>query len=801
MEVIIVIVLLIIFILLSNIKSEQRNSIKELAQTIDQLTREIRGLRSEINNLKQSASVPPPPKAATPKEETTPKPIEAIKQEQPVPLAEKPVVRPEPKPAPTPVRQIFPRPEAVHNMPNHPQEPQESWFEKWLRNNPDLEKFIGENLVNKIGIAVLVLGIAFFVKYAIDKDWINEIGRVSIGLLCGALLVGIAHYLRNSYRSFSSVLAGGGIAVFYFTIAFAFHQYQLLSQTAAFIIMVVITSFAVALSVLYNKIELAVIAAIGGFITPFLVSTGEGNYIVLFTYLAILNIGLLSLSYFKRWPLVNIVSLFFTELIFAGWMIQTLTQSKTVSYLIALLFATIFYLIFLGMNMLYQIRNRLEFRPFDYFILLFLTATYYAAGMILLHHWNDGAYQGLFTLAAGMLNLCLAWYFFRRNIADRNLLYLLIGLTLTFITLTIPVQLHGHAITLFWSAEAVLLLWLHQRSTIGIFKYSSVLIGLLTIISLLMDWNNAAQTSTYQLDVIFTDLKGILTNIVAIIAFAGYSWLLNRQNPDGLFTLQVKNGTAGKAAYILSAVLLYITCIFGVNIYFGTLDSYSIPNVYHRLITFAFGICVFLGYQKTNRPVRWLPLIAAAICIMMHFSSYNLIVSLRNSTLNGKYEWWHLFAHWISVAALLYLVYLSISYIRNNQQQFESSNKIASWVIPSLLVILFSLECQHLYIVGGYENYPVVNLKQQYGKAVLTILWAICSFALMYSGMKYKNKTLRIASLSLFTLALLKLFFADLRGISEGGKIAAFILLGVLLLTVSFMYQKLKKMIIDDVQA
>jgi uncharacterized membrane protein len=316
-----------------------------------------------------------------------------------------------------------------------------------------------------------------------------------------------------------------------------------------------------------------------------------------------------------------------------------------------------------------------------------------------------------------------------------------------------------------------------------------------------MDWNNAAQSSTYQLDVIFTDLKGIVTNIVATIAFAGYGWLLSRQAPDGLFMLQAKNRTVGNAAFILSAALLYITCIFGVNLYFGTLDSYSIPNVYHRLITFGFGICVFWGYNKINRPAGWLPLIGAAICMMMHLFSYGLIVSLRNGTLNGKYEWWHLFAHWISVAALLYLVYLSIAFIRNNQQQFESSNKIVSWIIPALLVILFSLECQHLYIVGGFENYPVASLKQQYGKAVLTILWAVCSFALMYSGMKFKNKTLRLASLSLFTLALLKLFFADLKGISEGGKIAAFILLGVLLLTVSFMYQKLKKMIIDDVQA
>ena len=181
------------------------------------------------------------------------------------------------------------------------QEP--SFFEK----HPDLEKFIGENLINKIGIAILVLGIGYFVKYAIDKDWVNEIGRVGIGVLAGGLLIGIAHRLNKTYKAFSSVLVGGGLAVLYFTIAIGFHQYHIFSQAAAFAIMVVITGFAVALSLAYNRMELAVLALIGGFASPFILSTGEGNYIVLFSYLLILNCGMLVLAYLKKWNLVNIL--------------------------------------------------------------------------------------------------------------------------------------------------------------------------------------------------------------------------------------------------------------------------------------------------------------------------------------------------------------------------------------------------------------------------------------------------------------------------------------------------------------
>ena len=80
----------------------------------------------------------------------------------------------------------------------------------------------------------------------------------------------------------------------------------------------------------------------------------------------------------------------------------------------------------------------------------------------------------------------------------------------------------------------------------------------------------------------------------------------------------------------------------------------------------------------------------------------------------------------------------------------------------------------------------------------MTIVWGLSSFVMMYLGMKHKFKPLRIVSLVLFGATLVKLFSYDIRNIPPGGKIAAFILLGVLLLTVSFMYQRLKKLIIDD---
>ena len=93
---------------------------------------------------------------------------------------------------------------------------------------------------------------------------------------------------------------------------------------------------------------------------------------------------------------------------------------------------------------------------------------------------------------------------------------------------------------------------------------------------------------------------------------------------------------------------------------------------------------------------------------------------------------------------------------------------------------------------------PLNEIQRIYIKTGLPVIWGLSSFVIMWLGMNYKDRTLRIVSLSLFSLTLAKLFLFDIRNIPAAGKIVAFFCLGVLLLIVSFMYQKVKKIIIAD---
>ena len=673
----------------------------------------------------------------------------------------------------------------------------------FFESNPDLEKFIGENLVSKIGIAILVLAIGYFVKYAIDNEWIGTIGRVAVGVVCGGILIGIAHRLRAGYHAFSSVLAGGGLAVLYFTITLAHQQYQLFgsgssAQTIAFIIMLVITVFAALLALLYNRQELAVIALTGGFAAPFLISTGSGNYITLFIYLIVLNTGLLLIAYRKAWRILNTTAFVFTVILFASWLYSLPDAAKASVYANGFLFATIFYLLFLVINIANNIKENKHFIAFDFSILLANTGLFFSAGLYCLHGMNAGEYNGLFSAAMGVFNLALSYFLFRKQSLDKNILYLLISITLTFVSLTAPLQLQGHFITLFWASEAVLLGWLYLKSKIGIIQYAALIIYVCMLLSLLGDWNNVYYTindrssATSLLSIIIN--RGFITGIYAAAASYLLYFLLRKNNSRLLFV----NASFFRFAAL---IILFLAGNIEISYQFGYYyPTAHIAALYMQLYSFAFILILLFINQKIKGPVisQKQQVILLTGCIVVYF----LMLSITSDSLhqvlsdNGKHTLSLFTAHWlvaVLTAAVLYKLILMITSLTSEQKER------LTWLASLAVVVFLSAEVYFITLQLFYTNEQseeVVN--RVFIKAVLPVLWGLCSFAMMWLGMKYKYKTLRVVSLSLFSLTLLKLFAYDISNIPVAGKIIAFFCLGVLLLIISFMYQRLKKIIIED---
>ncbi|MBI9069575.1 MAG: DUF2339 domain-containing protein [Salinivirgaceae bacterium] len=703
-----------------------------------------------------------------------------------------------------PVGQVFknePRP-IVAPKEKYPKQIKKSFSERF----PDLEKFIGENLINKIGIVILVMGLGFFVKYAIDKDWINEIGRVAIGILSAAGLLGLAHKLQKDYKSFSSVLVGGGLALLYFTITLAYHTkgypfYE--QQTITFLILTLITIFGVVLSIGYNRVEIAILAILGGFGAPLMVSNGSGNYIILFSYLMLLNIGMLVLSYYKKWRLVNIVSFACTMLLFASWLINELIAKNHAAFSGAIFFATGFYIIFFLMNIIYNLKHKISFKVGDISLILANTFIYFTFVMIMLSYISNGEYKGLFAILLGIFNFAFAFYIHTRKKEDTNLLFLLIGLVLTFVTLSIPLQLQGNYITLFWAVEGVLLLWLSQKSGFKVMKLASVLVTVLMLISLIMDWSINYDTLGFyddgyvkQLGIIFN--KIFITSIISGAALLGSFILLKREKERIAYFIPVR--IYQPIILGLMFVVFYVVGLLEVNYqsyhYFIESSSKAIA-----LFTFnsLFVLILLTVARKLN--FRNFSIVVAAIAT---FFILVFLSALSNDFINSIYHfidepevhssillafrWVSIISVYVSGIFLLKLVNTLNASLKNTLYKFN----VTFFVFTLVYLLSADLDAISLLIS---KNVDVVFQTQKLGYAVL---WGISSFLLMIIGMKMKEKFVRILSLALFAITIIKLFVYDISNLSEGGKIIAFILLGVLLLIISFMYQKVRKLVIDN---
>jgi len=344
---------------------------------------------------------------------------------------------------------------------------EEEEIEEYATSETNFEKYIGENLFGKIGILIFIIGIGFFVKYAIDQNWINETARTLMGYAVGAGMLVLAERLHKRYHTFSSLLAGGAFGIYYLITAIAFHYYALFSHTMAFVILCVTTIFMSAVSVLYDRKELAVTALVGGFIAPFIISTDSSSIISLQIYITILNIGMFCLAMYKKWAILPMVSFAFTYIILWGTTaLGSFSDSEAVTtYPTLFAFATLFYVIFL-LPVVFILRTQYGENT-RLGLLGIITANsfmYLIYGDFLLQQFEASsdttAYLAFFIAA---VNLAIHLYLRFRVEGQDTLRNLMLGLAVTFASMGIPILFSTANVLMVWAAESVLLLCSSQK--------------------------------------------------------------------------------------------------------------------------------------------------------------------------------------------------------------------------------------------------------------------------------------------------------------------------------------------------
>jgi uncharacterized membrane protein len=353
------------------------------------------------------------------------------------------------------------------------------------RPDSDVETMIAGHWFYYVGILALAVAVAFFLKYAFDNDWIGPTGRVAIGLLIGSALFPLSQWiLGRGYRYFSEGITGLGAAILYLSIWAGWHYYALFGQTPAFVMMIVVTAVSTAVAIARNSQRIAVLALIGGVLTPTLVSTGMNAEVVLFTYLAVLAAAMLVIAWRRDWkavpPLLFVSTLFY----FWGWYAEFYAPDELRT---TLAFGTLFFAVFAALPAIRSLREGALTGILDVILVAANALQFLAALRQMLwpaHRWG-------LTLAA--LALAAAHLLAERALPEKGaarksqvqttrMLYA--GLALVFATVAIPIRLDGYWITLAWAAEALVLVGCGLRVSMPALRVPGLLMFLIVAVRL-----------------------------------------------------------------------------------------------------------------------------------------------------------------------------------------------------------------------------------------------------------------------------------------------------------------------------
>ncbi|WP_405351622.1 DUF2339 domain-containing protein [Nonlabens sp. Asnod3-H03] len=679
----------------------------------------------------------------------------------------------------------------------------------------NLEKFIGENLLNKIGILILVIGIGIGAKYSIENELISPLTRIVLGYLSAIGLLGFGIKLKKKYESYSAVLVSGAIVILYFITFFAYSFYELVPQTVAFAMMVLFTVFTIVASLNYNRQIIAHLGLVGAYAVPFLLSNDSGRVQVLFSYIAIINIGILIIAFKKYWKPLYYSAFGLTWLIYLSWFVMDYSNDS--HFMLALSFLLLFYLTFYLTFLAYKLVKKEGFAATDIVMLLMNSFMFYGLGYAIL---NDNAigedYLGLFTLGNAVIHFIVATIIYKKQLSDRKLFYLATALVLAFISIAIPVQLDGNWVTLLWTAQAALLFWLGTSKKISIYEKLSYPLIALAFISLIHDWSYNYDSYYHLEDNLITPLlnTSFLTSILFTTAI-GFIVFLQRK---GDFISSLKEGSTWLKIVSYAVPILFVFSLYysfrleieaywnqlfslselenkSISDYVVTVNDYSLRDfkivwVINYTLLFL-GFIGYLNYKKIKNIVLENSILVLTIISVVVFLTQGLyaLSELRDAYIEPSIYYnrgsFYLIIRYISFAFLGFSMLSLYRYIKKDD--IHKGFKIAYDVILHITIVwVVSSELIHwLDLAGARDSY----------KLGLSILWGVYSFLLIGFGILKNKPYLRIGGMALFAITLIKLFFYDIAHLNTISKTIVFVSLGILLLIISFLYNKNKNKI------
>lgn len=578
---------------------------------LEALRAQVASLTARVHRLEQSTGIEPQfsgtPAAATPQP-----PIPRSTAEQP-PIS---VSREDTERRAFPLQ---PPPPPIQRIPPKPGVAPPKFAQTAHRSSQDLEGTIGKLWLNRIGIIAILIGVAYFLKYAFDNRWIEARGRVTIGLISGiAIVVWSESFRRKGSAAFSYSLKAVGIGILYLSLWAASQYFHLVPASVAFVAMILVTASTITLALTQDAEILAVYAMIGGFSTPVLVSTGQNHEIILFSYVALLDLAILAMVSFKPWRRIVWGAMLGTAIMYIGWADQYYDKSERP---VTVLFASVFFAIFAMVPLLTPLTRSRWHRGYSVTLTLLPLVNAGAFFWALVDMYSSEVVTlTWYALALAAVYLLLSSQFKRRVgsepdvVKTINLLH--VAVAIAFITIAIPLKLDAHWITIGWLIESAVLLFVAVKTKSDLLRIFSGCTLALGVCRLLFIDNFYTQTLVFNARfATFLVAIAIMAGIVA----AGERYASEREMP---FV---------KLAGIALNLLALIALTREANDYFSRhiAELYQQRNMYEAsrqleiardfsfsAIWIIYGAALMVaGFWKRSAFIRWQAMVLVAVTI------------------------------------------------------------------------------------------------------------------------------------------------------------------------------------------
>ena len=732
-------------------KFSERYSTESINESIVSLTNRVRALESS----RVTVAVSEPEAAAQPSERPAsgegvarflakvglgrtpapPPPTRPVVMEPVVaPPSMLPVV-PEPEPAPPPqaipprtlyprVTQSEPKPlrEPAFEAADILSEPQENWGARFRRSfrGQEWETVVGTNWLNKLGVTILVIGIALFLAYQLPE--LGPAGKVAAGYAVSAFMLGLGVIFerREQLRMLARAGIAGGWAIVYFTTYAMYHvpaAHVVSSEPVDLALLLVVAAAMVTHTLRYRSQVVTGLTFLLAFAT---VNISRGSAYSLIAS-AILAVGLAAISRRRHWfemEIVGMAAVYLNHYLWLRPIIEPMHGDIHTfpGYAASAALLTGYWLIFRASYVLRSVAGRRE--ELVSTLAAVLNAVLFVGVMGYQSVHPERAFE--FFLAVGTVELVLGQLPVTRR--RRTAFVVLTTLGSCLLVAAFPARYSGAALSVSWLAEAEALLLVGVLLREIVFRRLGMLAVLLVWIQMLGD--EAATVlgeRIYGVRLTGQPGLGIFFGIAAVALYLNAYWIPRRwpdvvqDNPDRL-CFQWLPHMAGMLLFIGA----WIAC----------------PSAWTAVAWSSLGLALtFAGRRWQLTEISLDGVIGAAAA-----ATRVLIVNLAAGDAYSGVAW--LTERLLTISLVSVQFYLLSRWA--GVPRMISAERIApaySWVASAFVALL-----------AWYELRPVG----------VALGWTLLGLVLLQIGLQRRSQHLRLQAHVAFAASFLRLFFVNL---------------------------------------